>query len=218
MNQNVTVEAVAFLPALKANIDEFVGDAPQFDDITMLMFDYKPKQRGVHITNKTFPAKIETLSEVLGFVDQTLESYECPMKIQTAICVAIEEVFVNVAHYPNPHRDENGKIIIENSELYYDDVKQHGAYQAQQWVKQGKYNLTPDELNVEHARIQLKMLKLYSIGTRMKPEEEKSKAEYERIIADANIDWTQTKAVKAWSRAHSVNMSYREKSQGCDGT
>ena len=49
--------------------------------------------------NKTFPAKVEALSDVLGFVDETLESYECPMKIQTAVCVAIEEVFVNVAHY-----------------------------------------------------------------------------------------------------------------------
>ena len=99
MNQNASVEATTLLPALKSNIDEFVGEAPQFDDITMLMFDYKSKQRGVHMMNKTFPAKIEALSDVLGFVDQTLESYECPMKIQTAICVAIEEIFVNVAHY-----------------------------------------------------------------------------------------------------------------------
>ena len=51
------------------------------------------------MTNKTFPAKTEALSDVLGFVDQTLESLECPMKIQMAVCVAIEEVFVNVAHY-----------------------------------------------------------------------------------------------------------------------
>ncbi len=99
MNQNATVDATAFLPALKANIDEFVGEAPQFDDITMLMFDYKPQQGGVPMINKTFPAKVEALSDVLGFVDETLENYECPMKIQTAICVAIEEVFVNVAHY-----------------------------------------------------------------------------------------------------------------------
>ena len=99
MNQNSSVEATELLPALKANIDEFVGEAPQFDDITMLMFDYKLKQGGVQMTNKTFPAKIEALSDVLGFVDQMLEGYECPMKIQTAICVAIEEVFVNVAHY-----------------------------------------------------------------------------------------------------------------------
>ncbi|MBO5945088.1 MAG: ATP-binding protein [Clostridia bacterium] len=51
------------------------------------------------MNEKTFPARVEALSDVLGFVDQTLEGYECPMKIQTAVCVAIEEVFVNVAHY-----------------------------------------------------------------------------------------------------------------------
>ena len=44
MNQNATVDAVTLLPALKSNIDEFVGEAPQFDDITMLMFDYKPEK------------------------------------------------------------------------------------------------------------------------------------------------------------------------------
>ena len=99
MNRNASARSTEFLPALKANIDEFVGEAPQFDDITMLMFDYKLKQGGVHVMNKTFPAKVEALSDVLGFVDQTLESFECPMKIQTAVCVAIEEVFVNVAHY-----------------------------------------------------------------------------------------------------------------------
>ena len=99
INQNATVDAVTLLPALKSNIDEFVGEAPQFDDITMLMFDYKPKEGGANMTYQTFPAKVEALSDVLGFVDRVLESYECPMKIQTAICVAIEEVFVNVAHY-----------------------------------------------------------------------------------------------------------------------
>ena len=99
MNKNASAEATEFLPALKANIDEFVGEAPQFDDITMLMFDYKSTKGGARMTNKIFPAKVEALSDVLGFVDQTLESCECSMKIQTAICVAIEEVFVNVARY-----------------------------------------------------------------------------------------------------------------------
>ena len=51
------------------------------------------------MTFKTFSAKIEALSDVLSFVDLALESYDCPMKLQMAICVAIEEVFVNVAHY-----------------------------------------------------------------------------------------------------------------------
>ena len=99
MNRNSATEATALLPALKANIDEFVGEAPQFDDITMLMFDYKPKEGGAYMTNQTFPAKTEALPDILGFVEETLEGYGCPMKIQMALCVAIEEVFVNIAHY-----------------------------------------------------------------------------------------------------------------------
>ena len=108
INQNSTVDAPALLTNLKADIDEFVGDAPQFDDITMLMLDYKSNIGGEHMTNRTFKAKTEALPDVLGFVDLMLEKYECPMKLQTAICVAIEEVFVNVARYA--YEDKEGDV------------------------------------------------------------------------------------------------------------
>ena len=98
-NQNADVNATLLLPALKANIDEFVGNAPQFDDITMFMLDYKPKKGAKVVTQKTFPAKVDALSDVLSFVEQTLEGFDCAMKTQTMLCVAIEEVFVNVAKY-----------------------------------------------------------------------------------------------------------------------
>lgn len=42
MNHNFDKEPKELLQSLKNNIDEFVGEAPQFDDITMLIFDYKP--------------------------------------------------------------------------------------------------------------------------------------------------------------------------------
>ena len=112
INQNASMEATKLLPALKNNIDEFVGEAPQFDDITMLMFDYNLKKGGERMTNKTFPAKTESLSDVLGFVEEILESYECPMKIKTAICVAIEEVFVNVARYAYPNAEGDMTLHI----------------------------------------------------------------------------------------------------------
>lgn len=51
------------------------------------------------MTSHTFPAKTEALSDILGFTEEVLETFECPMKIQMAVCVAIEEVFVNVAQY-----------------------------------------------------------------------------------------------------------------------
>ena len=68
------------------------------------------------MTNKTFPAKVEALSDVLGFIDETLESYECPMKVQTAICVAIEEVFVNIAHYAYGDGEGDVSLSIEFDE------------------------------------------------------------------------------------------------------
>ena len=110
MNQNATVEANEILPTLKMNIDEFVGEAPQFDDITMLMLDFKSTIGGEHMINRTFKAKTEALSDILGFVDLMLEKYECPMKLQTAICVAIEEVFVNVARYA--YKDGEGVVEL----------------------------------------------------------------------------------------------------------
>ena len=99
MNNNSTLSTTKLLPGLKADIDKFVGEAPQFDDITMLIFDYKVNKQETFLQSKIFPAKIQALTDVLAFTEQILEKYECSMKLQTAICVAIEEVFVNVANY-----------------------------------------------------------------------------------------------------------------------
>ena len=112
MNRNASLEATELLPTLKADIDEFVGDAPQFDDITMLMLDYKPQKGGERMTTKLFPAKTESLPAVIGFTEETLEAFECPMKTQMAICVAIEELFVNIAHYAYPESEGDMSLGI----------------------------------------------------------------------------------------------------------
>lgn len=66
--------------------------------------------------------------------------------------------------HPEPHRNPaDGKIVIENCKLYYEDVQNYGAYQAQQWVEQGKYNLEPEELKKEMERIKAKYKYLYSL-------------------------------------------------------
>lgn len=111
MNKNLEVTPTKLLPKLKKDIDKFVGEAPQFDDITMLMFDYKMDKKDLYMENKIFPAKTEALTDVLAFVEQILEKHECPMKIQTAVCVAIEEVFVNVAHYA--YGESQGDVKFE---------------------------------------------------------------------------------------------------------
>ena len=47
---------------------------------------------------------------VLAFVDEDLETAECPMLTQTAIDIAVEEIFVNIANYA--YGDETGTVVI----------------------------------------------------------------------------------------------------------
>lgn len=47
----------------------------------------------------TTEASTDKLDEVLGFIDEILDEWDCPMKITTQINIAAEEIFVNIAHY-----------------------------------------------------------------------------------------------------------------------
>ena len=44
-------------------------------------------------------AEVENLPKVLDFVDEELDSADCPMKIKMQIDIAVEEIFVNIANY-----------------------------------------------------------------------------------------------------------------------
>lgn len=58
----------------------------------------------------TLEAKTENLDKVLSFVDGHLEEQECPMKTQMQIDIAVEELFVNIAHYA--YNPEVGPVTI----------------------------------------------------------------------------------------------------------
>lgn len=64
--------------------------------------------------------------------------------------------------HPEPHRDaETGKIVIENCKLYNEDLLKYGSVQTMKWVNEGKYNLTPEELEKEHLRIEKEYLEKF---------------------------------------------------------
>ena len=109
MNKAASLPAEELLTALKADIDAFVGEAPQFDDITMLLLDYKAENTPA-LTERTFPADTNALPDVLGFLEETLEGYSCSMKTQIALSVAIEEAFVNVARYA--YGGGEGEVVL----------------------------------------------------------------------------------------------------------
>lgn len=47
----------------------------------------------------TIAATVENIDTVTDFVNEQLEAYDCPMKAQLQIAVAIDELFSNIAHY-----------------------------------------------------------------------------------------------------------------------
>ena len=61
-------------------------------------------------------AKVENLDEVLAFVDERLENAGCPMRTQTQIDIAVEEIFVNIASYAYQPGTGNARIGVLVSE------------------------------------------------------------------------------------------------------
>ncbi|MBP5550756.1 MAG: SpoIIE family protein phosphatase [Bacilli bacterium] len=83
------------LDFIHSDVDKFVGEAPQFDDLTMVCFELNKKEENKLVVK----AKNENLYQVMEFIDEFLEKHDCQMKAQTQIDLSIEEVFVNIANY-----------------------------------------------------------------------------------------------------------------------
>ena len=47
----------------------------------------------------TIAATVENIAAVTDFVNEQLEAFDCPMKAQMQIDIAIDELFGNIAHY-----------------------------------------------------------------------------------------------------------------------
>ena len=99
------------LHAIRQDIDSFVGDEEQSDDITMLEFDFTPKVNGNReVLERTYDANVENLHDVLAFVENGLETHGASMKATMAVMVSLEEIFVNIANYAYP--DRPGKATV----------------------------------------------------------------------------------------------------------
>ena len=65
----------------------------------------------------TISATVENIEVVTDFVNEQLESFDCPMKAQMQIDIAIDELFGNIAHYAYNPEVGDATVRVE--------VKQH---------------------------------------------------------------------------------------------
>lgn len=113
LNAHIADNVNDMLHGIKDDVNLFVGDQEQFDDITMLILDYQAKPKSENINERTFPAVVDALNDVMAFVEDELEKSGCPASVAMQISVAVEELFVNIAHYAYPDKSGSMKLGID---------------------------------------------------------------------------------------------------------
>ena len=86
------------LEVVRKDIDAFVAGAQQFDDITMLQMTYKGRDAAGDGKSLRLLAEDEKLQTVNDFIHSKLPA-NCDEKTLNEIDLAVEEIFVNIAHY-----------------------------------------------------------------------------------------------------------------------
>lgn len=112
LNKNIDDSVDTMLYGLSANIKRFVGKAEQFDDITMLVLNYRKYKGDSGMIEREYDASDALLDEVLGFVEGELDKLDCPPAAAMQIAVAVEEIFVNIAHYAYSGYGGTGKMTL----------------------------------------------------------------------------------------------------------
>ena len=81
------------------------------------------------VLEKTFAAEVDLLPDVLAYLDSALEENDCNMKAQMQLDIAVEEIFVNIAHYAYTPNKGDANIRLEFVEDYVEiTFVDHGMY------------------------------------------------------------------------------------------
>ncbi len=82
----------------------------------------------------TVAAKLEKLDDVLRFIDEVLEENGCSIKAQMQLDVAVEELFVNIAHYAYDLVEGHAEIELETGgeEIVPEELK---AGDEGKWIR-----------------------------------------------------------------------------------
>ena len=98
VNRNITQGTRKLCEAVKANVDEFVGEAPQFDDITMLSVELKYIRSDNSIT---VIANDDSMILVSEFAKTLTEKLAVVPKIANKVSIAVDEIYSNIINYSN---------------------------------------------------------------------------------------------------------------------
>ncbi len=98
MTEHVTDGLQKTLAGIKNTVKDFVGDAEQFDDMTMLMLSYQgPVEKT--LATQTFAASLDELNRVKDYARTVFSKTTCQANFIFKILLVVEEIFVNIVSY-----------------------------------------------------------------------------------------------------------------------
>ena len=101
------------LEQLTQSVADFVGDAEQSDDLTMLAIQYQKVQKDVRLKRAiTLPNDIDTVPQLNTFIDGVAGEIDLDASLTMSLNLAIEEAVVNVMSYAYP-QGKQGDVNIE---------------------------------------------------------------------------------------------------------
>ena len=107
LNELKDLNTKELLNEVKNKVDTFVGEATQFDDLTMMALIYK----GDSAMKKKFNASMDELNNVLKFIDDGIKDIK-DSKLLKKFNLVVEEIFVNIVSYAYSDNDTNNTVTI----------------------------------------------------------------------------------------------------------
>ena len=101
---------------VKKDVEIFVGDAPQFDDMTMLCVKRNPIKTGETLE---IEPNMQSVPRVKEFLTQQSQRLMVSDKQKNKLMIVVDEVYSNIIHYSGAKsasiyiEKENEKLILE---------------------------------------------------------------------------------------------------------
>ena len=111
-----------------ADVDAFVGEAEQFDDITMLCLkiNYTETENSISVVPRT-----ESIPTVMDFLSERLSCVGLPSGLANKLQIVTDEIYSNIAYYSGATAakltllkdEDNISLIFEDDGVPYDPTK-----------------------------------------------------------------------------------------------
>jgi len=122
--------------SVKEDVDKFVKEAPQFDDITMVAFKYVGQETKMEKLEVSVKSTIDNNQQISDAIDEYLDKIECPVKSKMQLMVVVDEIITNIASYAY----ENSSLPEDQRITFAEIWPENGGVKMRFMDKGVKYN------------------------------------------------------------------------------